>query len=258
MSNLQTQLSMALTTLNLPYSQTNGNTNTAQYYQLRAPNPPHTHTQAHFIADHDASFVHQPQYVNDKHNRLALDGNDMIPERPVGVTTTAHSPFPEVGERRGLYTSDGESETTATELESETDGTLTERHHKYDESAVLPQSPLLLRQMAPTVYTTSDPLETSLESRSLLSSTPDPGVKGLQPQVPEGDRHSSPLEHTQHDDLETRGRFTSASATPDSQQKVLVLDRARKAESDSSGDDQNEREELFKPEEDLRGSNETR
>ena len=245
---------MALTTLNLPYSQNNSDANTAQYYQLRIPHPPHTHPQpAHFIADQDASFVHQSHYVNDKHNRLvsaSLDDAMVIPERPAGVTTTAHSPFPEVGGKRGPYTSDGESETTGTELESEADGVLTEQHNKYDESAVLPQSPLLQRQMAP-VYTTSDPLETSLESGSLQSSTP--GVNWLQHQMSEGDRHS-PLQHTQQDDLEIRGRFTSASATPDSQQKVLILDRTREAESDSGEEQQSEREECFKPKEDPRGS----
>ena len=60
------------------------------------------------------------------------------------------------------------------------------------------------------------------------------------------------------DDLETRERFTSASATPNSQQKVLVLDRTRQAELDSPGEDQeSEKEELFKPEKDPSGGNET-
>jgi hypothetical protein len=253
---------MALTTLSLPYStQNSGNANTAQYYQLRIPNPPLTHTQAaHFIAGQDDNFVHQSHHVNDEHNRLlpATLDDAMIPERPAGATTTAHSPFPEVGERRGLpYTSDEESETTGTELESETDGVLMGRRNKYDESAVLPQSPLLQQQMGPPVYTTSDPLETSLESRSLQSST-SLGVDQLQRRVSDGDisRHS-PFQHVQQDDdLETRGRFTSASATPNSQQKVLLLDRTRQAELDSAGEDQeSENNEHFKPEEDPRGSN---
>ena len=254
-SNLQTQLSMALTTLNLPYSrsQNSNNANTAQYYQLRVPHPPHTHPQpAHFIADQDVSYVDQSHYVNDDHSRLApasLDDTVMIPERPAGVTTTAHSPFPEVEKRRGLYTSDGESETTGTELESEADVVLTEQRNKYDESAVLPQSPLLQGQMAP-VYTTSDPLETSLESRSLQSSTP--GVNWLQRQMSEGDRHSS-SQNLQQGDLETRGRFTSASATPDSQQNLLVLEQTRNIESHSEKDQsKREREEDLKPVEDLR------
>lgn len=268
MSNLQTQLSMALTTLNLPYSAKNsGNANTAQYYQLRVPNPSLTNPQtAHFITDQDANFANQSHHhVNDEHNRLdpAALNDAMIPERPAGVTTTAHSPFPEVGERRGLpYTSDEESETTGTELESETDGVLMGQRNKYDESAVLPQSPLLQHQMA-TVYTTSDPLETSPESHSLPSSTSPGVVDQLQHQVSEGDRSrhtGAGLQYMQQDDddLETRGRFTSASATPNSQQKVLVLDRTRQAELDSPREDQeSEKEELFRPEEDPRGSNKT-
>ena len=242
---------MALTTLNLPYSQNDSsNANTAQYYQLHIP---HTHPQqqAHFVANLDAGFVHQSLYANGEQHELApapLDGVMTIPERPVGVTTTAHSPFPEEGERRGPYASDGESETTGTELESEADGILMEQRHKYDESAVLPQSPLIHRQVDP-VYTTSDPLETSLESQSLQSSTP--GVDQLQRQVSEEDRHS-PLQHImQQDELETRERFTSASATPDSQQKVLVLDQARKADESDSGEDQQsekEDEDIFNPE----------
>ena len=247
---------MALTTLNLPYSHTSSNANAVQYYQLRLQHPPHTHPRpAHFMADQDASFVHQSHNGNNEHSQLVPVslGDAMIPERPAGVTTTAHSPFPEVGERGGLYTSDGDSETTETELESEADGILMEQHHKYNESAVLPQSPLIQQQMA-LVYTTSDPLETSLESQSLQSSTP--GIHQLQHQNSEGDGHN-PLQHIHvQDDLETRGRFTSASATPDSQQKVLVLDRTRKTESDSD-EEQGEREELFKPEEDPREDNES-
>lgn len=234
-SNLQTQLSMALTTLNLPYTQNSTNANTTQYYQLRVPHPHHIHpNQTHFVADQDNNLVHQSQYMNDERSLLVPASVDdvTIPKRPDGVTTTAHSPFPDIGERGGLYTSDGESETTGTELESEPDGILTEQHHKYDESAVLPQSPLIQQQVAP-VYTTSDPLESSLESRSLQSSTP--GVHQLPHQnlMSEGERQS-PLQHIHvPDDLETRGRFTSASATPDSQQKVLVLDETRKLEADS-------------------------
>ena len=247
---------MALTMLNLPYSiQNSGNANTAQYYQLRVPNPPLSHPQpAHFTADQDANFANQSHHMNGEHSRLVSATLDdaMMAERPAGVTTTAHSPFPEVGKRRGQpYSSDEESEITGTELESETDGVLTERRNKYDESAVLPQSPLLQHQMA-TVYTTSDPLETSLESRSLQSST-SPGITDqLHHQVPEGDRcrHSPTLQHVQQDDddLETRGRFTSASATPNSQQKVLVLDRTRQAELDSPGEDQESEKEELRPE----------
>ena len=228
---------------------------TAQYYQLHAiPHPPHTHPQpAHFVADRpnqDTNFVQhtQPNYENDDGNNQIMPDSldDSLPQRPAGVTTTAHSPFPEVGAiRRPPYTiDDGESETTGTE--SEADGMLTEQCHKYDESAVLSQSPLLQQQVA-TVYTTSDPLETSLESQSLRSSTPGGVHYQLQHQMSEADRHS-PLQ----DDLETRGRFTSASVTPDSQQKVLVLNRTRQAESDSEGD-QSGRQELLKPEEDERG-----
>ena len=93
-----------------------------------------------------------------------------------------------------------------------------------------------------TVYTTSDPLETSLESHTCSQVLPLGVTDQLHHQVPEGDRsrHSPSLQHMQQDDddLETRGRFTSASATPNSQQKVLVLDRTRQAELDSPGEDQ--------------------
>ena len=237
---------MALTTLNLPFTESS----TVQYHQLQ-PSCTHLQQTTDRISQ-GTSLSQHPHHRNEEQNQTGMSSfNNTFPERPAGVTTTVHSPFPEAGERR-LYTSD-DLESEAVGTESETDGA--QRHQYYDESAVLPQSPLLYREEAP-IYTTSDPLDTSVESTRSLHSTITPPPRAHQVQF-EGDRHG-PVQHplsitppsvhreegddthstpgkAQHmqDDLETRGRFTSASATPDSQRRVLVLEQTRQAESGS-------------------------
>lgn len=243
---------MAFTALNAPYS--NGST---QFFELpHHVSPPHPDT--HFRTERRVSDLNSnhPLYHDsrqNKQNTLVLD--NVVTDRPTGVTTTAFSPFPESGEGRS-YMSNGENET---ETESDRDEILI-KHHKFGAPATLPESPLLHHQV--TQLTSSDPLETSLESHSGHSSASQLqyDMKPYQRQ-PQGHtvNQNSQYFHFQYvqDVPETNGRFTSLSATPDSQQKESVVDQTRQ-ESDSGEAEGElcEREGPLELEEDLRKSDE--
>ena len=195
------------------------------HYFFQPPHPvQHTYAEDNYGTERDVQNATFP--TND---------NVDVPKRPEGVTTTVCSPFPNVDGGRTRYSSDGETET---ELESEgvIEDTL-DRHRKSnnESSDALYQSPLLQRQVAQ--YTSSDPLETSpdLDHHSRRSSISD--IHRLQHHTREfspeqanseegydmmrQDGGQSDLQQP-FDDLETSGRFTSASETPDSQRNELV------------------------------------
>lgn len=244
---------MAFTTLNLPYYSNNN------FQQSHPPHPPH-----HFRAerpDQDATSHNPPLSSNAYRQVIAASVDNPAPERPTGVTTTAFSPFPEVDER--------ESYTSETGTESEGDEALMERHCKVDESAASFQSPLLQQQVAPNIRTVRDPLETSPEPHSLHSSISEGiqfhqrSVHQLQHQLPPQQTHPQDystdlhnphfhdMQQVQNDDPEIFGRFTSASATPDSQQNVLVTDwNGQDSDAEVEDELKVEGEDLTKPDED--------
>ena len=259
---------MAFSALNIP--QSNYNTN---FIPLSDPGThphlrPHLggeipHFQPHYEAERQSegtSTNHPPFRESGR-----LGNKEVVPapvdngasERPKGVTTTAFSPFPDVGEKRGPYLSDEDSETATG---SEGDETfITQHRRKYDDSSGLSQSPLLLRQ----VVSSSDPLETSLESHSRYSSLSERQQfqhqtrefpLAMEPRLDQNNQHVDLQRSNAGKDLESSGRFTSASATPESQQKVLVTDQ-RRQRLDSRGaadeEEQSEREMLSEPGEEL-------
>ena len=151
---------------------------------------------------------------------------DKVPKRPAGVTTTLCSPFPDVGEGRPPYSSDGESETESTENEELDKDSIKSSNRLYE-------SPLLQRQVAQ--YTSSDPLETSPEPGNSRRSSILSDVQRLQHRAKEFPSDSQEgcdsvrqdySAHVQQslDALEMRERFTSASDTPESQQREHVVD----------------------------------
>ena len=236
---------MAFTALNIPYS--NGNSHFVHF----SHQAPHSHLEAQFRTERGDkdTFSHHPPYSDRvlNQNDIPASLDSAVANRPTGVTTTALSPFPEVGGGQP-YTSDGESETGTESDSREGDETTIEQHHKFGEPAALSQSPLLQRQVAQV--TSSDPLETSLESHSRHSSVSEfpqllEGYDTRAPPVGQGhhtEGYSMNLNsqhfHFEHDknDSETNGRFTSASATPNSQQKVLVNNQTRQESIASLGE----------------------
>ena len=216
---------MIFAALNQPYP---NSSNTRHFFQQPLP-VQHTYPEDNYGTERALQNATFP--TND---------NVDVPKRPEGVTTTICSPFPDANGGRTRYSSDGETET---ELESEgvIEDTI-DRHRtckfNNESSDALCQSPLLQRQVAQ--YTSSDPLETSpdLDRHSRPSSISD--VHHLQrhhatefpPEQANGEEGSdvvrqdggqNNLQQTL-DDLETSGRFTSASETPDSQRKDLIVD----------------------------------
>lgn len=233
---------MAFSALNGTPRNTNDNTQHVQLSQIAnyprpalqpqvRPQIPH-HLQMYFAgaqSHEDVTSQHPLCYdvrQEDSVPAPAVDTNG-LPERPAGVTTTACSPFPDIEGERGQYdVSDGESETAT---ESEDDDSLLERRRNFHKSATLCQSPLLQQQVA--LVTSSDPLETSLESHMYMYSR-----QSSNSEIPQFQRHhvgdfpssgkiQDSLMNQDDPDSSEHERFTSVSVTPDSQQKILVTDR---------------------------------
>lgn len=246
---------MVFTALNTPYFNEN-----TQFFEL-SHSAYHPNPDTHFRKERqvrDLSSNHPP-YNGASHKQTAPGLDNVVSDRPTGATTTAFSPFPEGGGERGPYMSNVESET-----ETESDGDAI--RHKFSTPATLPESPLLQYQVA--LLTSSDPLETSLESHSRHSSASElPHLQyntkefPLDQRQPEGHtvNQNSQFFHLQHvpDVPETNGSFTSVSATPDSQQKVSVTDKIRQqSNSGEDGGEQREREGPLEQERDLRKKDE--